>query len=354
MIKNKKILIDISRLHPLALKRGVGIYATSLFTQLKRSANQRQYILKKDKQSSAINIDLVHYPFFDPFFLTLKPDVKTPFLVTVHDLIPLKFPQHYPAGVKGRLKFLVQKFWLKKAQVIITDSQNSQKDIVQILGYPAKKVFSIPLAVSKEFKQIKQSKALDKIKKKYKLGPKFILYVGDLNWNKNLSGLLQAFSQLNDLSLKLVLVGKAFEQKKLLPLQKLERLMVQLNIKDRIIKLGFIPNKELALIYNLALFYIQPSFYEGFGLPVLEAMSCGCSVLSSNQASLPEIGGQAVLYFNPYKSNDLTNKMKFLLDKGKTRKQLEQKGIKQSQKFSWEQTAKETEKIYQKVLNHEN
>jgi len=112
-----------------------------------------------------------------------------------------------------------------------------------------------------------------------------------------------------------------------------------------------VSTEDLVVLYNLATIYCQPSFYEGFGLPLLEAMACACPILSSNQASLPEIGGKGVLYFNPYQKNDLKNKIKLLYYNEAERKRVAKESVKQIKEFSWDKTAVKTLKIYEKILN---
>lgn len=353
----KKIIIDIFQLHPQALKRGVGIYALSLYQGLKALKDGNEYCLKKNKgrEKSGKKANLIHYPYFDPFFLTLPCRGRIPVVVTVHDLTPLKFPSHYPAGIKGRIKWQRQKYLLKKVDAIITDSQNSKKDIVEIIGYPENKIFSIPLAVSNEFRKLENGNWELGIKGKYHLPDVFLLYVGDLNWNKNVKSLVKTFYKLKDVdqNLKLVLIGSAFNNKSLKELKMLKKQIKRLKLNNDVKLFGFIPTKDLVKIYNLAILYIQPSFYEGFGLPVLEAMSCGCPVLSSNQASLPEVGGKAVEYFNPFKKDDLEMKLKSLVKNKLKLKKISKLGLKQAQKFSWKKTAEQTAKVYQKVLKNE-
>lgn len=345
-----KVVIDISQLHPLALKRGVGFYTLNLFKSLKELKDKNQFFLQKNKKEK-IKADLIHYPYFDPFFLTLPLVKNKPTVVTIHDLTLLKFPQYYPSGVRGKIKWQIQKISLKGVKAIITDSKNSKKDIEKIIGFPKEKIFVVYLACGKEFKKLKVKSSKSKVKEKYRLPDDFILYVGDLNWNKNVKGLIQAFKKLKVKSLKLVLVGEAFVNPELLEAKEIKRMIKEWQLEDKILILGFIPTRDLVAIYNLATLYVQPSFYEGFGLPVLEAMSCGCPVLSSNQASLPEVGERAVEYFNPYKKKELVEKLFFLLSNKEKLKELSIKGLKQAKKFFWKKTALETKKIYEKVLS---
>ena len=359
----KKIVIDISRLHPKALKRGVGIYALNLFKAFQQLKDGNKYFLKRDGKKE-IRADLIHYPYFDPFFLTLPCVGRIPRIVTVHDLTPLRFPQHYPAGVKGSIKWQIQKYLLKKVNAVIADSRNSKKDIVDIINYPEDKIFPIYLAVDEVYQKIEDKGWNMEIKEKYDLPDKFILYVGDLNWNKNLLGLVEVFSAISHpqhhsvrgkqpSAISLIFIGSAFSNENLKELKTLKKQIKRLKLSDDVRLLGFVPTNDLAVIYNLAALYIQPSFYEGFGLPVLEAMSCGCPVLSSNQASLPEVGGEAVEYFDPNKKGDLERKIRSLLINQKRLKELEKLGLKQAKKFSWRKTAEQTVKVYQKVFKNE-
>ena len=355
----KKIVIDISQLHPAALKRGVGYYARNLYGSLNaknakknaRKTRNVKYFLRKT-QKEKYQADLIHYPYFDPFFLTLPRRRRTPIIVTVHDLTPLKFPKYYPAGIKGGIKWQVQRYLLKKVDAIITDSENSKKDIVDIIDYPEEKIYPIHLAVKKIFKPLVINHQSSIIKKKYHLPDIFLLYVGDLNWNKNLLGLIRAFSAISHQpsAISLILIGSAFENNNLIELKVLKKLINKLSLKKEVKLLGFVPTGDLVKIYNLATLYIQPSFYEGFGFPVLEAMSCSCPVLSSNQASLPEVGGKAVEYFNPSNKTDLERKIEYLLSNKINLKKLRKLGLEQAKKFSWRKTAEQTAKVYQKLL----
>jgi len=370
-----RIVIDISRLHPAALKRGVGFYALNLFTALKDLHDDNEYLFKKQK-AGQIWSDIVHFPYFDPFFLTLPIVKKTKIIVTVHDLTLLKFPDYYPSGIRGKIKWQIQKRLLKKADAIITDSRNSKEDINAIIGYPKDKIFVVNLAAGKEFTKLAIGNPPAgrtgwqlTIKEKYQLPDIFLLYVGDVNWNKNIKGLIKAFYQIKTQmvqpkagrprvenikttiqKLKLILIGSAFKNDNLFELHKIKKLIKELNIEREVKLLGFVPIEDLVAIYNLATLYIQPSFYEGFGLPVLEAMSCGCPVLSSNQASLSEIGGQSVEYFNPFNQKDFATKLINLLNNKNKLASLSSLGLIQAKKFSWERTALETKKVYKIIV----
>ena len=332
--------------------RGVGFYAERLIENLKKIAKNvfsfEHLSYKKISETGAANFSLIHFPFFDPFFLTLPLKKTRPTVVTIHDLIPIKFPQHFPRGIQGELKWQLQKYSLKSVKAIITDSLSSKKDILEYTGFSKDNIYSIPLAADKKFKIISNPK-LKEVATKYSLTKDFILYVGDLNWNKNLPGLLKAYSSL-DQDLNLVIVGRAFLNKNLQERISLVNLVERLNLKSKINFLGFIPTDDLVAIYNLASVYCQPSFYEGFGMPILEAMACGCPVVLSKVASLPEIAGKAALFFNP-EVNEIAKALDKVLKDQNLRRELREKGLIQSRKFSWEKTARKTLNVYKKVIN---
>jgi len=354
-----KIGIDISPLKNANRFRGVGFYTKNLVDALQRLVEEdKKYsnfeIKLINEQYSNLTIQqfsLIHYPYFDPFFLTLPKRGNVPIVVTVHDLTPLKFPEHYPSGIKGRLRWFTQKNRLKKVDTIITDSQNSKKDIIEIIGYPKNQIHVVYLAPAPNFKKLKIENLKLEIKKKYRLPDTFVLYVGDVNWNKNMPGLVKACEKIG---IPLVIVGKQAVSKDYDRTHIENRDLVWLQKKAKTSKslllLGFVSTKDLVAIYNLATVYCQPSFYEGFGLPVLEAVACGCPVVSSNRGSLPEICGKAALMFNPQRKGKISDALQKIIENKKLAVDLSKRGLIQAKKFSWRKTAQETLNIYKKVL----
>jgi len=344
-----KVALDISPLKGGHRYRGIGAYTQNLSQALKK-------LKKKDFQLQLIangfipkDCDLIHHPFFDLFFQTLPLRKKKPTVVTIHDVIPLVFPQHFPIGIKGYLKLQIQKISLKGVKAVITDSENSRRDIFKYLKYPQEKIYVVPLAAGESFKLIKDKNPLLKIKQKFNLPERFILYVGDVNYNKNILGLVKAFAKINsqELDLKLVLVGKAFADKQLKETKQISQLVKRLKLAKKVIFLDWIAPEDLVAVYNLATVYCQPSFYEGFGLPVLEAMACGCPVVAAQTSSLPEICGQAAVMFNPRNTESMRKAIKKAMEK---KMELIQRGLKQAKKFSWAKTAQKTYEVYQKVV----
>jgi glycosyltransferase involved in cell wall biosynthesis len=341
-----KVALDVSPLKTGHQFRGIGIYTQNLKEAFEKSRiSDFNFELVEGRKIPA-DCDLVHYPFFDLFFLTLPLNKPKPTVVTIHDVIPLVFPQNYPPGLKGSLKFQGQKFSLKGVKAVITDSKNSQKDIFKYLNYPLEKIYVVPLAPASHFKVIKEESLLNNVRKKYNLPNNFVLYVGDVNYNKNILGLIKSFAGLKG-ETSLVLIGKAFLEKNLPETKEIEKLIKSLKLEKKVFLLGFLPTQDLVAVYNLASVYCQPSFYEGFGLPVLEAMACGCPVVAAKTSSLPEICGQAAILVDPKNINDMIKGLeKAFLEK----ESLREKGLVQAKKFSWGKTAQKTYEVYQKVV----
>lgn len=327
--------------------RGIDVYTRRLSEHISKALPHESLIVSRD-QTSSRPVNLVHYTFFDPFFLTLwrKVPRSTPYIVTVHDLIPLRFPEHFPSGIRGKIKYQLQKIALKKSAAIITDSEASRKDIAKYIGYPEDQIHVVPLAAG----SVSATVALGKtIAKEYNLPSSYILYVGDINWNKNVVGLINAFSKIKDNSAALVLVGKAFTGRVMTPELQVINEAIKNSPKQQLIKkLGFLPTHHLSAIYKGATLYVQPSWYEGFGFPVIEALSQGTPVLSSNQGSLPEVGGEYAHYFDPNKKNDLTEKLESLLSNTALRTKYHESGIAWSKQFNWKNVAKDTLSVYEK------
>jgi glycosyltransferase involved in cell wall biosynthesis len=338
--------------------RGIGYYTQNLLNNLKKddSLNVEEFIDEGQLRSP----EVIHYPWFDLFFRTLPQKRLTPTVVTVHDVIPLLFPKHYPVGFKGRVNLFLQKIALKKCNYLITDSNSSKKDIVEHLKIIDSKIKIVPLAADAKFKILKDTELL-RIKRQYNLPNQFLLYVGDVNWVKNIPFLIEGYKKLKDSGnfpeLKLVLVGAAFLKRveninhpELESIKRVNRLIQNLNLEDCIIRPGRLEDEELVAFYNLATAYVQPSLYEGFGLPVLQALSCGVPVISSNAGSLKEVGGDAAIYFNPTNIDQFVSTVADVLQSRSFQDKLSKLGLKQAANFSWEKTTEQTKRIYLDAL----
>src|SRR3989344_319355 len=343
-----KIAIDISPLEKSSLLahrvRGTGFYIDNLKKSLLKYFPQNKYIFFTRGENLPKDINLVHYTYFEPFFLNL-PGIKTQkTVVTVHDLTPLVFKKFFPAGIKGNFKWQIQKLGLKTANAVITDSESSKKDIIKYTGLPSSRVNVVYLAAGEEFKRIKN------IKNKYNLPEKFVLYVGDVTWNKNLPRLIEAVKKIN---VSFVMIGSAIMQKNFDRSnpwnQDLSKILKLTEDDKKIIKLGFVSQEDLVAIYNLSTVFAMPSLYEGFGLPILEAMSCGCPVVTTKEGSIQEIAGEAAYYVNAYDVDDIANGIGELFFSQKLQQELSEKGLIQAKKFSWKKTAEETIGVYEQA-----
>ncbi|MDO8657714.1 MAG: glycosyltransferase family 1 protein [Candidatus Levybacteria bacterium] len=351
-----KIAIDVSPIedkNKLAHRvRGTGFYISHLKEALLEYYSRNQYVFFSDTSELSGDIDITHYPYFEPFFLTLPVFSGNKRVVTVHDLTPLVFPKEFPSGIKGKIRWQIQKLALKKAGAIIADSQSSKRDIVKYTGIEESKIQVIYLAAGSEFIRIQKSETrIQSLKNKYKLPDKFALYVGDATWNKNLPSLIRACSKIN---VPLVMVGKALVDRHFDQSNPWNKDLVEINkLADdnkKVIRLGFVPTEDLVSIYNVATVLTMPSLYEGFGLPILEAMSCGCPVIASRGGSLPEVVGVAGNYVDPYDVDSIAKGISEVFNNQILQKELSQKGITQSKKFTWRDTADKTMDVYRKVV----
>jgi glycosyltransferase involved in cell wall biosynthesis len=350
MQKNKKINVALV-MPPVAghTGRGIGIYTEKILETLGK--NPEVNISQVRFGSRIINFDIIHYPYFDPFFLTLPIVKRIPTVVTVHDLIPLKFPQYFPKGLRGELKWRLQKHSLKHTAKVITDSYASKKDIQNLIGIPERKIKVVYLGVNQEF-HVLQEKVLRDISKKLQLPKKYILYVGDVNYNKNIPGILKIFSGLRRKfpGLRLILAGRGFSEDSR-EAREVTAIVKLFKIDSYVLRPGRIETDDLVGIYNLAQIYLEPSFAEGFGLPILEAMACGCPVVTSNISSLPELVGGAGIKVNPYFLDDIIKVISALLNDTAAQNRLKRLGLKQVQNFSWEKCGSGIISVYRSILS---
>ncbi len=224
---------------------------------------------------------------------------------------------------------------VRKAAGVFAVSENTKKDIVRLTNCDPKKITVTYEAADKIYRPIKDTSCLQAVRQKYKLPDNFILYVGSLSPRKNIAGLLNAFSQIcQKIPHNLVLTGsKSWKD------SPVYQAMHRLNLGDRINQLGYVESEDMPVLYNLAGAYIYPSLYEGFGLPVLEAMQCGCPVVASNATSIPEVAGDAAILVNPLDTTDIAQAIYRVLSDSKLQKELVYAGFQQTKKFSWERCA---------------
>lgn len=353
-----KIAIDVSPLksvHYLQHRvRGTGFYIKNLEKSLQKYYPRNKYIFFNKEVILSKAIDLIHYPYFEPFFLTLPLFKKNKTVVTVHDLTPLVFPDEFKSGLKGILKWQIQKMALKSADRIITDSESSKRDIVRFTDISPSRIHVVYLAAGEEFKRINdKGLMIKKIREKYGLPEKFILYVGDVTWNKNLPRLIEAVSKIN---IPFAMVGKALINKEIdtqnpwnKDLVKVQEMAEQNN---NVFRLGFVSSRDLVALYNAATLFVMPSVYEGFGLPILEAMSCGCPVVTSREGSIPEIAGVSCRYIDAYDLDSIARGISEVFSNRNLQRELSAKGLIQSKKFTWRKTAGNTINAYKSAVGY--
>lgn len=330
--------------------RGIGFYTRHLLDHLRKIAPEAgMEIVEVSRPGQKSSVDLIHYPFFDFFSPTLPVFLPVPVVVTVHDCIPLEYPQAYPPGARGWINLQRQKIALTSVSRVITDSMSSLRSIRKHLPVPHAKLRIIPLAPAAHFKPLPPG-SLTAVSRKYNLPGKFVLYVGDINYNKNLPSLVGACKRLD---IPLVLVSRQAEKFASLDLRHPELAHLQ-PVADDLLnstrRLGFVPDQELAAIYNLASVYCQPSLSEGFGLPVLEAMASGTTVIASSIGSHREIGADVINYFDPGRPDSLTEVLKRVLAHPEKFKSSTAAAITRSRQFSWPRTASGTIRVYREVV----
>jgi len=274
-------------------------------------------------------------------FLKLKPKV-----VFCHDVIHCVYPQSKKYRLPGKLLYS----GLKKAEFIIAASKSTQRDLMKTYLIPEEKISVIYEGVNhKRFKPEVKGKH---IYKKYNLSPKYryIFHISSETSRKNVEGLIKAFYQLKTkyklTNLKLLKAGKPQYQR---DRKRLLNLIKKLGLQEDTIFLDYVSEKDLPGLYNIAELFVFPSFYEGFGLPVLEAMACGAPIISSNISSLPEIVGDAGIMVNPHNISDLAEAIHKVLGNKELRKNMISKGLERARIFSWKTSAEETLKICERV-----
>lgn len=329
--------------------RGIGFHTQKLVEYLKKSKDLS--VSEIDLSKSTNKYDLYCYPSFNPYFLSLPLRKKGKTVLTIHDLIYLIYPDKYPSGIKGKLIFEIQKILVKRVDAIITISETSKKDICRFLKINPNKVHVVYPAAGENFKKIEDKEKLQEVKNKYRLPDKYVLYLGDVNYNKNLITLADACKLAN---LPLVIVGKQAADENIdinhpenIPFEK----FLEKYEKDKdILRIGYVSDGELPCLFSLASVYCQPSFYEGFGLPVVQAFSCGLPVVISKTQALVEVAEDAALIADPKEAKDVADKITKVLEDSILRESLIQKGFKRAKNFSWEKCARETIDVYKKVL----
>ncbi|MCL4504766.1 MAG: glycosyltransferase family 4 protein [Chloroflexi bacterium] len=274
----------------------------------------------------------------------LIPWRTIPSVMTIHDLSTHRYPQHHTRLHRQYARMTLPRM-AKQAMLLIADSTATKRDIVDQLGVPDQKVRVIPLGVDHQrFRPIDAVLARRQASQFLPFDAPYILSVGTLEPRKNLAVLLHAFALLQSSDLHLVLAGGTGWGD-----NPFAGALQQAGVLDRVHITGYVPDDLLPSLYAAAECFVYPSLYEGFGLPVLEAMACGAPVITSNTSSLPEVAGDAAILVDPTDSAQLAMKLRELTGDANMRSRLSKLGPAQAAGFTWERTARETYEVYRSI-----
>jgi len=289
-------------------------------------------------------VDLLHVQF------TAPPICPCPVVVSIHDLAFEHLPETFKRRSRFQLRFTVRRT-ARKAAEIITISDYSKCDIIKTYKINPAKVTVTPLAAPAAFAPVTDPAELDRVARRHGIIGDYVLAVGSIQPRKNLNRLIEAYSGLvaargAALVPMLVLVGKrAWLYRDTLDLVEKQ------GLRDKIIFTGYVPELDLPALYSGALFFVYPSYFEGFGLPPLEAMQCGTPVVVGNRTSLPEVVGDAGLLVDPFDIPSIASGLAQMLDNSEFRTQLRVKGLERARAFNWKRTAELTLEVYQRTFH---
>lgn len=300
-----------------------------------------------------LRIDVLHSPHHHaPLAARLRAggrSARPRLVVTVHDVTFMLIPERYPP-VRRLYMESVTRSAARVADAIITPSQTVRQDVIRRLGVPRERIVAIPEAAAPQYVPIDDEDTLGRIRWKYRLPRRYILSVGSLEPGKNRARLFRAYARLrqrlsgDEGGCPLVVVGQ--------PAWRYEgdfELVGRLGLDGQVRFLGYVPDEELPALYSAATFMAFPSLYEGFGLPVLEAMACGAPVLASNTPATGEVARDAALLVDPLDVTALEQSMDRLLSDGALRAELRARGLERAKQFSWQRTARQTMIVYEIV-----
>lgn len=336
--KDKKIIGEFKR-----ISKKIVFAQTNLPTSILKKRWNNSSIEYKEKMLK--DVDIIHSTAY------MVPELfNSKLIVTIHDLSFLIFPEyHTRENYQLVLKNLI--YLNSRPYMVICDSEWTKKDVIKYFHVPEEKLKVIYLGVDDKFtKEVDKNKKA-KVLKKYNLAEGYLLCVSSIEPRKNFLRIINVFSQLikkaEYRNLRLVCVGgKGWKNTKIYEKVKKK------NLEDAVHFLGYLEEDELPYIYNGAKLFLYPSLYEGFGLPVLEAMASKVPVITSNVSSLPEVAGDAAIMINPYSEKELFDSMLALLENDEKGGELISKGIKNAKRFNWEKTAKNTLQVYKEVYKN--
>jgi glycosyltransferase involved in cell wall biosynthesis len=366
-----KVAIDARKLHDF----GIGTYIRNLLRHLARLDTRTEYVLlcQRSDLDTAAQLgpnfrtvlepspnysirEQVHVPwvlrrerpdvFHAPHYV-LPPLARCPSVVTIHDTIHLTFPQYLP----NRMAYAYARasMWsaTRRSDCILTVSEASKRDILHFFNVPPEKVVVVYNAIDERFSQEPRLEDVERVRERFQLQQRFVLYVGNIKPHKNLERLIEAFHALRQRGLddlKLLIIGDQISS-----YPSLRRAVHRHKLHKHVRFLGYLADDTLAILYRLASLFVFPSLYEGFGLPPLEAMASGTPVVTSNVSSLPEVTGDAAVLVDPYDVGAIEDGMYRVLTDPALAAEMRRKGLLRARQFSWEQSVAKTWDVYQEV-----
>lgn len=359
---------------PINTKIGVGVYIDNLIENLLREYPEHQFFGIVSSSQSSFHYDFENYntiafsakpqpsallalwqPAFSRSLRSIQSDIYhlpntsplfvhgCPTVASIHDLQEFKIRKY--SLLRTVYRRLANYQMSRRADLILTLSNSSKQDIVQILGVDPSKVRVVYLACSDNYRRLDKQDAKRYIWDKFSVKD-YLITVGDIQPGKNLVRLIEAYARLRGKGERrqLVLIGK--ERKRY---SQLHNMIRKLNLDDHVKFTGYVSQEDLVYFYNAAHLCIFPSLYEGFGLPILEAMACGVPVAASNISSIPEVAGEAAALFDPYQVEDMVAKIEQIINAPSTLDRMVELGKHQVGGFSWQRTAIETMEAYEYV-----
>ena len=284
--------------------------------------------------------DVFHSPLGLPLLCS------APGIATIHDLCFLTHPETFTSRMRLYFRVFLP-LAARKARIVATDSLASKKTLMELLRVPEGKIRVVPNGIAEDFKPVRDPDAIARVREKYRLPERFILYVGTIEPRKNVLRLLQAYQRLwksDRVEEKLVIVGKRGWLS-----QHVFEFLETSGVKDRVVYPGYVARQDLPVVYSASTAFIYPSLCEGFGLPPLEAMACGVPVVASNTSSLPEILGSAAYLVDPLDVDGLAGAIRQVLTDGRLQAMLRERGLERTSLYHWDTAARRVMGVYEEV-----
>ncbi len=287
-------------------------------------------------------VDVLHVQY------TAPPFAPCPLVTTIHDLSFEHLPETFKRRSRAQLRLTVRRT-TRKSALILTLSAFSRRDIIETYAVDPQRVLVTPAAAPTHFKPVNDETGLKEMRERYGLSANYLLSLGSIQPRKNLTRLIEAYSRLRTARPasrlpQLVIAGKPGWLDR-----EVFRAAQQDGLDASVKFIGYVPEEDLPALYSGAMCFVYPSYFEGFGLPVLEAMQCGAPVIAGNQTSLPEVAGDAALLFDPFDTRALGEAIARVIDNPDYRAELRVKGLERAAAFSWIETARLTLKAYERA-----